>query len=155
MVPTSQVSKTSDAQRLADLESDVTMLVIPRGLEHQDLSYVCPGCVDHFRSACYGRPASYTCRRVCCAQEKRRCGSPSATRREAEPLRCKTVQVEGRHPYLVTEAAVLGRSLHVHKLRDENVGGALSGVLRRRSPHLRLLRLRRRAQVRLFRRSAS
>ena len=40
---------------------------------------------------------------------------------EAESLRCETVQVEGRHPYLVTRAAVLRRSLHAHKSRDKGV----------------------------------
>ena len=46
--------------------------------------------------------------------------APSATCREAEPLRCETVQV-GRHPYLVTWAAVLRSSFHAHKSRDKGV----------------------------------
>ena len=82
------------------------MLVISRDLEHQDLSYVYSSSVDRFRSACYGRPASH--RRGTCARSKRRSGSPSATRREGESLRCETDQMKGRHPYLVTRAAVLG-----------------------------------------------
>ena len=43
-----------------------------------------------------------------CTIKVARSGSPSATRGEAESLRCETVQVEGRHPCLVTGAAVLG-----------------------------------------------
>ena len=51
-------SRTSDAQRLSEVERDVTVLVIPRGLEDQDLTYVYSGSEDRFRSACYGRPVS-------------------------------------------------------------------------------------------------
>ena len=43
-----------------------------------------------------------------CARLKRRSGSPSVTRREAESQRCEADQVQGRRPYLVTRAAVLG-----------------------------------------------
>ena len=51
-----------------------------------------------------------------CARSKRRSGSPS---REAESQRCETDQVKGRHPYLVTRAAVLWSSLHAHKSGDK------------------------------------
>ena len=56
------------------------------------------------------RMTSGTCQ--LCARSKRRSGSPSVARREAESQRCETVQVKGRHPYLVTRAAVLWGSLH-------------------------------------------
>ena len=70
-VPTSQGSKTSEAERLPEARQDVTVLVIPRSPEHQDLSYVYSGSVDRFRSACYGRLASQTCRRVSCVHDQR------------------------------------------------------------------------------------
>ena len=78
VVPTLQGPKTSDAQRSVEVESDVTVLVIPWGPEHQGLTYVYSRSVDRFRSACYGRPASKAFGRVCCAQEKRRSGSRAA-----------------------------------------------------------------------------
>ena len=48
----------------------VAMLVIQRCPEHQDLSYVYSGSVGRFRPACYGEPASKTCRRVSCVHRK-------------------------------------------------------------------------------------
>ena len=54
-----------------------------------------------------------------CARLKRRSGSPSVTRREAESQRCEADQVQGRRPYLVTRAAVLWSSLHAHKSGDK------------------------------------
>ena len=42
--------------------------------------------------------------------------------------RCETDQAKGRHPYLMTRAAVLRRSLHAHKLRDKGVGGKLTSA---------------------------
>ena len=63
------------------------------------------------------RMTSGTCQ--LCARSKRRSGSPSVTRREAESQRCETDQVKGRHPYLVTRAAVLWSSLHAHKSGDK------------------------------------
>ena len=115
-IPTSQGLRTSGPVFLSGVMSGVTMLVISRDLEHQDLSYVYSGSVGFFRSACYGRPASHR-RGTCqlCARSKRRSGSLSATLMEAESLRCETVQVERRRPYLMTRAAVLGRCLHAHK----------------------------------------
>ena len=135
-VPTSQGWKTSEAERLPEARQDVTMLAISRDPEHQDLIYGYPGSAGRFTSACHGGPASHnlgTCQ--LCARSKRRSGSPSATRREAESLRCETVQV-GRHPYLVTRAAVLvvgegvplTATLHAHKSRDEGVGGRLTSA---------------------------
>ena len=91
------------ARHLSGVRPGVTMLAISRDPEHQALTYVYSGSVGRFRSACYGRPASHrlvTCQ--LCARSKRRIGSPSAPPREAESLRCETVQVQGRHPYLVT-----------------------------------------------------
>ena len=88
-------SKTSGARHLSGVRPGVTMLVISRDPEHQDCSFVYSCSVDRSRSACYGRPASHrlgTCQ--LCARSKRRSGSPSASRREAESLRCETVQVE-------------------------------------------------------------
>ena len=52
-------SKTSEAERLLEARHDVTVLVIPRGPEHQDLTYVYSGSVVRFRSACCGRPDPY------------------------------------------------------------------------------------------------
>ena len=112
-VPTSQGSKTSEAERLLEARQDVTMLVIPLGQEHQDPTYAHSGCVDCFRSACYGRPASH--RRGTCqlwSRSKRRSGSLSALVGRRSPC-------GARHPYLVTRAALLRRSLHAHKSRDK------------------------------------
>ena len=53
--PTSQGSKTSEAERFAGVKPGVTILA-----EHQDLIYAYSGSVDRFRSACNGRPASQT-----------------------------------------------------------------------------------------------
>ena len=41
--PSSQESKTSEAERLAKARQDVTLLVIPWGPEHQDLIYAYSG----------------------------------------------------------------------------------------------------------------
>ena len=57
--PTSQGSKTSEAERLPEAQRDVTVLVIPLGPEHQVLTYVYSGSVVRFRSACCGRPDPY------------------------------------------------------------------------------------------------
>ena len=57
--PTSQGSKTSETERLPEARRDVTMLVIPRGLEHKVLTYVYSGSVVRLRSACCGRPDPY------------------------------------------------------------------------------------------------
>ena len=78
-----------------------------------------------------------------CARSKRRSGSPSATRREAESGKCGSDKVQGRHPCLVTRAAVFGvgegvpptATLHAHKSREKSVWRQtyerwhLSGVL--------------------------
>ena len=51
--PTSQGSRTSGPVFLSGVMSGVTMLVISRDLEHQDLSYVYSGSVDRLlREAC-------------------------------------------------------------------------------------------------------
>ena len=42
--------------------------------------------------------------------------------------RCKAEQAKGRHPYLVTRALVLCRSLHTHRLRDKGVGGRIKSA---------------------------
>ena len=65
-------SKTSEAERLAGVQLDVTMLVISRDQGHQDLTCDCSGCVDRLRSACNERLASQTCRRASCEQAQHR-----------------------------------------------------------------------------------
>ena len=109
--PTSQGSKTSGARDLSGVRPGVSMLVIfPRsGASRPLLSYAYSGSVERFRSACFGRPASKTCRRVSCAQKRGEVVARPPLVREAESLRCETVQVEGRRPYLVTGASVFGR----------------------------------------------
>ena len=97
-LPTSQGSMTP-----------VTMLEISQGSGASSprlrvLRFRRPFQVRLVREACLATLG--TCQ--LCARSKRRSGSPSATRREAESKRRETVQVEGRHPYLVTGAAVLG-----------------------------------------------
>ena len=42
--------------------------------------------------------------------------------------RCKAEQAKGRHPYLVTRALVLWRSLRAHRLRDKGVGGRITSA---------------------------
>ena len=49
--PTSQGTKTSEAARLPEARRDVTMLVIPRNPEHQELTYVYSDSVVRIRSA--------------------------------------------------------------------------------------------------------
>ena len=61
-------------------------------------------------------------------------------------MRCETDQVQGRHPYLVTGASCCGVSF-TPTSRKIKVSAAITSagilwVLRRRSPHLRILRLR-------------
>ena len=61
----------SEAERLPEARQGVTTLAISREPEHQDLSYVYSGSVGRFRSACHGRPASQTCRRVSSVHDQR------------------------------------------------------------------------------------
>ena len=109
---------------------DVTMLEISQGSRASSprlrvLQFRRPFQIRLVRVACLATLG--TCQ--LCARSKRRSGSPSVTRREAESKRRETVQVEGRHPYLVARAAVLGvgegvpltATLHAYKSRDKGV----------------------------------
>ena len=137
-LPTSQGSITPIAKSSRRGEGRVTLCSRSRrDPEHQVLVYAYSSSVDRSRSDWYGRPASHrvgTCE--LCARSKRRSGSPSATRREAESLGCETVQVEGRHPYLVTGAAVLRRSLHARKSIDKRCPRQLRALAPRRGAML-------------------
>ena len=101
--------KTPELRHLAGVELGVTMLVISQGsgassLHLRALRFFRPFQVRLLREACLGSP------RECqlWARQKRRSGSPSVTRREAASQKRETGQARGRHPYLVTRAAVSG-----------------------------------------------
>ena len=109
-IPTSHGSKTSEAERLPEARQDVTMLVIPRGPEHQALTYVYSGSAGPFqvrllRQACLAQARDVS---ALCTIKRGEVVAHPALRREAESMRCETDQAKGRHPYLVTRAAVLG-----------------------------------------------
>ena len=55
-IPTSQGSKTSEAEHFSGVRPGVTMLAIHQSPEHQDFTHVYSGSVDCFRSASCGRP---------------------------------------------------------------------------------------------------
>ena len=114
----------------SEARRDVAMLVIFWDLEQKVLTYLYSGSVVRFRSACCGRPDPYAqdVSAVCTIKRGEMVG-PSVTRRVAESMRYGSDQVQGRHPYLVTRAAVLGvgggvpltATLHAHKSRDKGV----------------------------------
>ena len=132
----------------ASLRHDETALCSRsrRDPEHEVLTYVYSGSVVRFRSACCGRPDPTLRTRQSCARSKRRNGSPSVTRRVAESMRYGSDQVQGRHPYLVTRTSCCGLPFtptsRKMKVPEAVTSTGILWVLRRRSPHLRFLRLR-------------
>ena len=133
MVPTSQEWKTSDAQRLAEIESDVTVPAISWDLEHQDLLHIAySGSVDRFRSACYWRPASKTCRRVSCAQKRGEMAAHPHSFREAGP--------EGAWQFRRACCASIDRERVLHTAstrmfsKDNSFQVTLRNAIRERSP---------------------
>ena len=98
----------------------------PQG--YQDLADADSGCLAGrawirpssrgVRSHCRPRGLRRTLRGVSVRDTKKRQGSPT----------CEEEQAKGRRPYLVTRASVMRSSLHAHKLRDKDVGGALTSA---------------------------
>ena len=135
-VPTLQESKTSEAEHFSGVRPGVTMLVMPRGPEQQDLIYVYSGSVDLFRSACYWRPASWArdVSAVCTIKEAKlkpsalgvgrnpfevRDRSGKRTASLSRDLGCGVRRREGFPPTA---------TLHAHKLRGKDVGGELTSA---------------------------
>ena len=131
--PTLQGSKTSDAERLLEARRDVTMLAIFWDPEHKVLTYVYSGSVVRFRSAFCGRSG-----RVSCVHNQRG--------EMVESMRYGSDQVHGRHLFLVTGASCCGvpftPTSRKIKGSEAITSAGILWVLRRRSPHLRILRLR-------------
>ena len=146
--PTLQGSKTSEPRHLAGVQLDVTMLS-----EHQDLADAHSGCVtgrvwasEATVAPFIGRPSAVQATGVHVATVgTEACLVHSETGQSVVPgrgkvahqpshrqvvgsRRCKAEQAKGRHPYLVTRALVLWRSLHAHRLRDKGVGGRITSA---------------------------
>ena len=105
------------------------MLAIARDPEHQDLTCTRTPVAQSVAGPPVAGGLSRNTRDVSAVCTIKEAKWKPILRREAKSKRRQTVQVEGRHPYLVTRAAVLGvgggvpltATLHAHKSRDKGV----------------------------------